>query len=85
LRPHEKKHFKIGGYGAGTLWILRDRDGHFILFNSMKIAKRSEKTGTWLALAPGWKITNEGASAIRVQLNNSEGVVVSLTGAALSL
>jgi hypothetical protein len=75
---YEKKHFKIGRYGAGTLRFLSNRAGQFILFNSVTIARHSEKTGTWRTLAPGWKVTSEGGSAIRVQLHNSEGVIVSL-------
>jgi hypothetical protein len=78
------KRLKIGRYGAGNLSVLRNRAGDFILFNSVKIAQLSEETSTWLSLAPGWKVTDEGESAVRVQLNNSDGVVVSLTGAAKS-
>jgi hypothetical protein len=78
------KRLKIGRYGAGYLSVLRNRAGDFILFNSVKIAKLSDETATWLTLAPGWKVTDEGESAVRVQLNNSDGVVVSLTGAAKS-
>jgi hypothetical protein len=75
---YEKKHFKIGRYGAGTLSFLSSRAGKFILFNSVTIARHSEGTGTWFTLAPGWKVTAEGGSAVRVQLGDSEGVVVSL-------
>jgi hypothetical protein len=75
-----KKQFKIGRYGAGTLWFLSNRAGQFIRFNSLMIARHSEETGTWHTLAPGWKVTQEDRSAIFVQLSNSEGVVVSLPG-----
>jgi hypothetical protein len=78
------KRLKIGRYGAGNLTVLRNRAGDLILFNSVKIAKLSEETGDWLSLAPGWKVTSDDGSAVRVQLNDSEGVVVSLTGSAKS-
>jgi hypothetical protein len=76
----EVKHFKIGRYGVGTLSCLRDREGLFILFNAVKIAKRPLRGGTWMPLEPGWKVTSLGGTAIRVQLNDSEGVVASLSG-----
>jgi hypothetical protein len=80
----ERKKIKIGRYGAGTLCFLRNLAGEFILFNSLTIARYSKETGTWLTLARGWRVTNEDGSAVRVQLNDSEGVVVSLVGGAAS-
>jgi hypothetical protein len=69
----------IGRYGAGILSYLRNDEGLFVLFNAMKIAQRSE-TGAWAALEKGWTITTVGTNAIQVQLNDSDGVVVSLPG-----
>ena len=69
--------YMIGRYGVGTLSCLKNRDGLFILFNAMKIAQRSEM-GAWVVLEKGWTITPVGRSAIQVQLNDSDGVVVSL-------
>jgi hypothetical protein len=55
--------------------------GLFILFNTVKIAKRSALESTWVPLEKGWKVTSLGSGAIRVQHNESDGVVVSLHGA----
>jgi hypothetical protein len=68
----------IGRYGAGTLWCLRTADAFVIQFNARKIAKRSLKGGAWTALETGWKVTPYEGGEIHVQLNNSEGVIVSL-------
>jgi hypothetical protein len=62
------------------LWCVRAPDAFFIQFNAKNIAKRSLKGGAWLALEDGWKITPYEDGQIRVQLHNSEGVVVSLNG-----
>jgi hypothetical protein len=68
----------IGRYGVGTLWCLRDRDAFFIQFNAKKIARRSLKGGPWMMLEDGWTVTPCEGGQIRVQLHNSEGVIVSL-------
>jgi len=77
--PRTARPYMIGRYGMGILSCLKSRDGLFILFNAMKIAQRSE-TGAWTVLEKGWRITPFGISAIQVQLNDSDGVVVSLHG-----
>jgi hypothetical protein len=68
----------IGRCGAGTLWCVRTADAFVLQFNARKIATRSLKGGAWTALETGWKVTPYEGGEIHVQLNNSEGVVVSL-------
>jgi hypothetical protein len=74
------KQIDIGRYDAKTLSLVSGSAGQFILLNSMRLARWSTETGAWLSLAPGWKVTAEGGTsgAVRVQLGDSEGVVVSL-------
>jgi hypothetical protein len=75
-----EKWSKLGGYGAGTLWLLTGRDGAFATFNGLRLAKRASDKRTWVALAHGWKVTSMGRGELQVQHNGSEGVIVSLFG-----
>jgi hypothetical protein len=74
----ENTHYKLGAYGGGTLWYLRNRSGAFIQFNRLHIAKLEPDGKTWEALAAGWKITATGSHELHVQHGDSDGVIFSL-------
>jgi hypothetical protein len=76
----ENAHYKLGNYGTGTLWYLRNRGGAFILFNRLQIAKCEPDGRTWKALAPGWNVTTTETLKLRVQHGYSGAVIVSLHG-----
>jgi hypothetical protein len=79
--PTKFKPYKIGHYGAETLWFQRSYAGYFILFGATKIARCGQHgpfTGTWVSLVPGWKVTAAYGTTLRVQHNDSDGVVVSI-------
>ena len=65
----------MGFYGAGALWCVKERDGTFITFDSVRIARQADD-GTWTGLSPGWKVTKAGSIEVHVQLNNGDGVVL---------
>jgi hypothetical protein len=74
-RSMDRSAFKMGSYGAGALWCLKEREGKYITFNNVRIA-RQEKDGTWMAVEPGWTVTKTGPVDVRVQHDGREGVTL---------
>jgi hypothetical protein len=50
----------LGHYGAGTLWYHSTREGIFIAFNGVRIAKRGRDAKTWVAIETDWKVIPVG-------------------------
>ena len=75
----EQSAFRMGNYGVGVLWCVRERGRAFITFNHERIARR-EPDGTWFILKTGWKVTPVGNAEVHVQLNGSDGVIVAFRG-----
>jgi hypothetical protein len=76
----ENAYYKLGSYGTGTLWYLRNRSGAFVHFNRLQIAKVEPDGTTWKGLATGWKVTTAGSHKLQVQHGYSGAVIVSLHG-----
>lgn len=79
-QPSDEKRFKLGHYGAGTLWCRATPAGTFITFNGLRIAKRGRDAKTWVAIETGWKVTPVGRAELHIQHNENDGVLVSLYG-----
>jgi hypothetical protein len=71
-------YYKLGNYGTGTLWYLRNRGGAFVHFNRLQIAKLEPDGTTWMGLAAGWKVTTTETRELSVQHGYSGAVIVSL-------
>jgi hypothetical protein len=48
-RSMDRSAFKMGSYGAGALWCLKEREGKYITFNNVRIARQG-KDGTWMGV-----------------------------------
>jgi hypothetical protein len=72
-RSMDRSAFKMGSGGAGAFWCLKEREGKYIPFNNVRIA-RQEKDGTWMAVEPGWTVTKTGPVDVRVQQDGREGI-----------
>jgi hypothetical protein len=75
----ERSAFKMGFFGAGALWCLREPEGTYITFNNVRIARR-EEDGTWMVLQPGWKVTPVGTVAVRIQQNDDKSAIMPFRG-----
>jgi hypothetical protein len=75
----ERSAFKMGVYGNGTLWCLKEREGTYITFNGLRIARR-ERNGTWWPLENGWKVDTVGPATVRVRYNENAGMVLAFRG-----
>jgi hypothetical protein len=74
-RSMDRSAFKMGSYGAGALWCSKEREGKFITFNNLRIA-RQQKDGTWMAVEPGWTVTKTSSVDVRVQHDGRDGVTL---------
>jgi hypothetical protein len=80
-QPDRERRRRLGSYGAGTLWCLRNRSRLVMLFDDRAIAKRGRPgTRAWLPLDASWIVTSLNGGEVLVQHNDDEGVVVSLRG-----
>jgi hypothetical protein len=87
-RATKGKRQRLGSYGAGILWAVKDDVSLMLLFKETPIAKRRMHPTTprqreWIALHSDWSVTNVGRGEIWVQHNGGDGVIVSLFGAAI--
>jgi hypothetical protein len=46
-RSMDRSAFKMGSYGAGALWCLKEREGKYITFNNLRIARQERTERGW--------------------------------------
>jgi hypothetical protein len=75
MRSMDRSAFKMGSYGAGALWCTKEREGKYITFNHVRIA-RQDKDGAWKAIEPGWTVTKTSPVDVLVQHNGRDSITL---------
>ena len=71
----DRSAFKMGSYGAGALWCLKEREGKYITFNHVRIARQGED-GAWTAIEPGWTVTKTSPVDVLVQRDGRDSITL---------
>jgi hypothetical protein len=74
----ERSAFNMGSYRGGALWCLREREGTYITFSGLRIARGED--GTWMVLQDGWKVDAVGPAAVHVRYDDNAGIVLAFRG-----
>jgi hypothetical protein len=75
----DRSAFKMGVYGGGALWCLKEREGTYITFNGLRIARREENGSSW-PLQKGWKVDAIGPATVHVRYEDDAGAVLPFRG-----
>jgi hypothetical protein len=71
----ERSAFKMGTHGAGVLWCTKEREGKYITFNHVRIA-RQDRDGAWQAIEPGWSVTKTSPVDVLVQHDGRDSITL---------
>jgi hypothetical protein len=75
MRTMDRSAFKMGSYGGGHLWCTKEREGKYITFNHVRIA-RQEKDGAWKAIESGWTVTKTSPVDVLVQHDGRNSITL---------
>jgi hypothetical protein len=70
-RSMDHSAFKMGSYGAGALWCLKEREGKYITFNNVRIAVKRRTERGWpsspagRSRRPAWSMSGSSTSVAK--------------------